>query len=86
MKLSFPNFELFDDIDKTYENFIQKVVTVIDNLAPSTNKRIKGTSQDWFDAQIIKKINEISFSKNSKNLACMSIKITIRKQGMRYKN
>ena len=58
MKLSFPNYELFDDIDKTYENFIQEVVTVIDNFAPSTNKRIKGTSQDWFDAQIIEKINE----------------------------
>ena len=33
-------------------------MAVIDNLAPSKNKRIKGTSQDWFDAQIIAKINE----------------------------
>ena len=33
-------------------------MAVIDNLAPSKNKRIKGTSQDWFDAQIIEKINE----------------------------
>ena len=57
-KLSFPNYELFDDIDKAYENFIQKVMAVIDNLAPSKNKRIKGTSQDWFDVEIIKKINE----------------------------
>ena len=31
---------------------------VIDNLVPSKNKRINGTSQDWFDAQIIEKINE----------------------------
>ena len=62
-------------------------MAVIDNLAPSKNKRIKGTSQDWFDAEIMGRINEREkLSKNSNNLACMSIKITKRKQGMRYKN
>ena len=45
-KLCFPNYELFDDIDTAYENFIQKVMPVIDNLAPSKNNRIKGTSQN----------------------------------------
>ena len=30
-------------------------MAVIDNLAPSKNKRIKGTSQDWFNAEIIEK-------------------------------
>ena len=54
-KLSFPNYELFDDIDKAYENFIQKVMAVIDNLAASKNKSIKGTLQDWFDAEIMGK-------------------------------
>ena len=85
-KLSFPNYELFDDIDTAYENFIQKVMAVIDNIAPSKNKRINVTSQDWFDAEIMEKINErdTSFSKNSKNFLCMSIKITTSKQGMRY--
>ena len=45
------------DIDKAHENFIQKVMSVIDNLALSKNKRIKGTSEDWFDDEIIEKIN-----------------------------
>ena len=36
-----------------YENFIQKVMGVIDNLAPSKNKHIMGTSQNWFDAEIM---------------------------------
>ena len=54
-KLSFPNYELFDDIDTAYENFIQKVMTVIDNLVPSKNKRIKGTSPNSFDAEIMEK-------------------------------
>ena len=85
--MNFLNYELFDDIDKVYENFIQKVMAVIDNLPFSKSKRIKGTSQDWFDAEIMEKINETyKLSKISENLACMSIKATIRKQGMRYKN
>ena len=32
-------------------------MAVIDNLAPSKNKRIKGTSQNWFDAEIMEKIS-----------------------------
>ena len=59
-------------------------MVVIDFLAPSKHKRIKGTLQDWIDAVIMEKIMKaISCSKNSKNLACILIKITIRKQGMR---
>ena len=49
---------LFDDIEYAFENFIQKVTTVIDNLAPSKNKLIKGTSQNWFDAEIMEKISD----------------------------
>ena len=32
-------------------------MTVIDNLAFSKNKCIKGTSEDWFDDEIMEKIN-----------------------------
>ena len=33
-------------------------MAVIDNLAPSKNKRIKGKLQDWFDAEFMEKISE----------------------------
>ena len=53
-------------------------MAVIDNLAFSKSKRIKGTSQDWFDAEIMEKMNETyKLSKISENPACMSIKTTI---------
>ena len=39
-KLNVPNNELFHNIDKAYENFIQKATVVIDNLTPSKDKRI----------------------------------------------
>ena len=38
--LKYIEYELFDDIDQAYENFIQWV------MAFSKNKRIKSTSQD----------------------------------------
>ena len=57
-KLTFPNYELFGGIDKTYENLIQKLMAVIDNLAPSENKSVKGTSKVWFDIKIMGKITE----------------------------
>ena len=72
-KLSFPYYELFDDIGKAYRNFFQKAMAVIDNLAPSKKKRMKYTSHDFFDAQIIEKINERDklFKKIQKiSLAC----------------
>ena len=70
-KLSFPNYELFDNIDTAYERFIQKVMAVIDNLAPSKNKR-KGASQNWFDLEIMKKISDRdNFFKKFKSLVYM---------------
>ena len=47
--LNFPNYKTFDVIDKAYENFTLKVMAVIDNLATSKKKRIKGISQGWKD-------------------------------------
>ena len=46
-KPNFPNYQLYNDIDKTYESFIQIVSAVIDNVAPSENKYIKNRFQDW---------------------------------------
>ena len=47
-------------------------MSVIDNLASSKNKRIKGTSQNWFDAEIMEKISDRNkLFKNSKSLAYM---------------
>ena len=33
-------------------------MAVTDNLAPGKNKRIKGTSQNWFDAEIMERISD----------------------------
>ena len=45
-KVYFPNYESFSDVNKAYENFIQKLMSVTDKLAPFKTKPIKGNSQE----------------------------------------
>ena len=55
-KVYIPNYENFSDVNKTYENFIQKLMSVIDKLAPFKTKRVKGNSQEWFDGEVLESI------------------------------
>ena len=43
-------------MNKAYENFIQKLMTVIDKLAALQTKRVKGNSQEWFDGEPLESI------------------------------
>ena len=55
-KVYFPNYESFGDVNKAYENFIQKLMSVIDKLALFKTKRVKGNSQEWFDGEVLESI------------------------------
>ena len=48
----FSNYENCGDVNKVYENFIQKLMSVIDELAPFKTKQVKGNSQEWFDGEV----------------------------------
>ena len=43
-------------MNDAYSNFIQKLMEVIDKVAPVKSKRIKRNSQEWFDSEISEKI------------------------------
>ena len=47
-KLNFPNYRNFNDINKAYIEFIQKIMNVIDKVAPLKERRVKENSQEWF--------------------------------------
>ena len=52
-------------MNKAYENFIQKLMSIIDKLAPFKTKRVKGNSQEWFDGEILEsKPYEINYLRN----------------------
>ena len=52
-KVYFPNYENFSDVNKAYENFFQKLMSVIDKLAPFKTKRVKSNSQEWFHGEVL---------------------------------
>ena len=43
-------------MDKAYENFIQKLMSIIDKLAPFKTKRVKSNSQGWFNGEVLENI------------------------------
>ena len=54
--IDFPNYENFTDIDAAYSDFMDKLMSAIESIAPIKEKRIKNNSQEWFDGEIIEKI------------------------------
>ena len=56
-KIDFPNYHNFDNIDDACSNFTQKVMGVIDQVAPIKLRRIKQNSQEWFDGEVAEKIS-----------------------------
>ena len=68
-KIDFPNYNNFDNINTAYSDFISKVETAIDKIAPLKKICIKNKTAEWIDAEIlngIKKRNKlfIKFKKN----------------------
>ena len=51
-KINFPDYSNFKDINNAYSDFTEKVISVIDEIAPIKEIRVKNNSQDWFDAEI----------------------------------
>ena len=55
-KINFPNYEYFEDVNRAYSDFFQKLMTVIDNIAPCKTKRVRGNTQNWFDGEVLEKL------------------------------
>ena len=48
----FPEYSKFTDINCAYSDFIGKLTTIIDKVAPVREMRIKANSQEWSDEEI----------------------------------
>ena len=55
-EIDFPDYSNFKDINEAYSDFTEKVASVIDEIAPIKEVRVKSNSQDWFDAEINEEI------------------------------
>ena len=54
--INFPDYEYFNDVDLAYSDFIQRITSVINKIAPFKEISIKSYSHDWFDGEILDKI------------------------------
>ena len=43
--VNFPNYQNYDDVNKAYADLINRIITVIDKIAPMKEIRIKNSSQ-----------------------------------------
>ena len=55
-KLDFPNYQNFNDISEAYNDFIQKIMSVIDKVTPMKERWVKQNSQERFDGEIADEI------------------------------
>ena len=56
-QLDFQNCGNYDDFNRTYSNFVQKIMPIIDKIAPYRNKQITGNTHNWFDSEVLRKLN-----------------------------
>ena len=56
-KVTFPSYEKFHNIKKAYNDFFQKIIELLNNIAPLKTARIKNTSSEWFDREIAEKLS-----------------------------
>ena len=56
-KVKFPYYENSVSINETYSNLIQKLTSVIDEIASYKTKRVKGKTKEWFDSIVSEGIN-----------------------------
>ena len=55
-KINFPNYNIFSNNNIAYLDLMEKILSMVDKIAPSKDLRIKKNTQDWFDDEVAKAI------------------------------
>ena len=55
--IAFPNYEKFSDVNSAYNDIVNKITQVINNLAPYKTIRVKNQSNKWFDGELVEQIS-----------------------------
>ena len=55
-KLNFPSYQNYNEINEAYNDFTEKIMSVIDKVAPKREGRVKQNLQKWFDGEIADEI------------------------------
>ena len=55
--IALPNYEKFSDVNSAYNDIVNKITQVMNNLAPYKTIRVKNQSNEWFDGELAEQIN-----------------------------
>ena len=55
-KINFPKYNIFSNVNIAYLDLVEKILSVVDKIAPFKDLRIKNNTQDWFDDEVAKAI------------------------------
>ena len=54
--IAFLNYNKFCDLYSTYSHLVNKIIQVLNNLAPYRTIRVKNQSNEWFDGELAEQI------------------------------
>ena len=79
-KINFPNYNIFSNVNIVYLDLVEKILSVVDKIAPFKDLRVKNNTQDWFDDEVTEAIQLRESVLNILNqLNCVSMRNFIRK-------
>ena len=55
-KISFPDYSIFSNGNIAYLDLVEKILSLVDKIAPFKDLRIKNNTQDWFDNKVAEAI------------------------------
>ena len=55
-KINFPDYNIFSNVSIAYLDLVERILSVIDEIAPFKDLRIKNNTQDWFDGEVAEAI------------------------------
>ena len=77
---SYPSYEKYSNVNNACNDFPHKLIVVVNKIAPLNTVRIKNTSSEWFDKEIVEKssLRDKLFKKFKSN--CLKIDWRIYKE------
>ena len=85
-RVSFPNYENFDNPGIGYSGFITRLDCVINAIAPFKTVRIKNNASEWFDGEMAEKTHtRDKLYKNLNQQNCMLMKKSIKRHETQFK-